>query len=340
MSEWISRVRFFFAGKSRAAVDDELQFHLERQVEANLTAGMSPEEARRQAGISFGARQRAREQCRTQRPSWSLESFLRDIRYGLRGLLHSPGFTLVAVLTLALAIGANSTIFSMLSQALLRPLPVQDPNQLVVFSFAGGHPGHTQSNGGNSLGHAHEFSYPMYRDLRDQNTVLSGLIAASPSYPGAVWNNRAEGAEAEVVSGNYFETLGVRPALGRLFVAGDETTEGANPVVVLNFNYWKTHLAMAPVEGKTLLLNGTPFTIVGVAPPGFYSIVWGRIPDMYVPMTMQHIVQPEWTYLTDRQAYWIDVAGRVRPGISRAQAAAAMNALFIALRKTEFPLLP
>ncbi|HEV2445647.1 MAG TPA: ABC transporter permease, partial [Candidatus Sulfopaludibacter sp.] len=314
--------------------------HLDRQVEANLAAGMSPDEARRQAAISFGARQRAREQCRTERPSWSLESLLRDVRYGIRGLLRNPGFSLVAVLTLALAIGANSTIFSLLSQALLSALPVHDPSQLVVLSFAGGHPGHTQSSGGNSPGHAHEFSYPMYRDLRDQNTVLSGLIAASPSYPGAVWNNRAEGVEAEVVTGNYFEILGVKPTLGRLFVASDETTENANPVVVLNFNYWKTHLAMAPVECKTLLLNGTPFTIVGVTPPAFYSIVWGRIPDMYVPITMQHIVQPEWTYLADRQAYWINLAGRLRPGISPEQASAAMNSLFLALRKNEFPLLP
>ncbi len=177
LTEWLSRLRFFFTGKSRAEVDEEIRFHLERQVEANLAAGMTLKEARRQAAVSFGGRERAREQCREQRPSWSVELLLRDIRYGIRGLLRNPSFTLVAVLTLALAIGANSTIFSLLSQALLSALPVPHPEQLVVLSFAGDAPGHHHSEGGNFPGHQHEFSYPMYKDLRDRNTVLSGLAA-------------------------------------------------------------------------------------------------------------------------------------------------------------------
>src|SRR5579863_592418 len=329
LGEWLSRFRFFFAGKSRAEVDQEIGFHFERQVEANRAAGMSPEDARRQAAIRFGGRERAREQCREQRPSWSLEWLLRDVRYGIRGLGRNPGFTVIAVLTLALAIGANSTIFSLLNQALLRALPVQDPDQLVVLSFAGGHPGHTQSDGGNTPGHHHEFTYPMYRDLREQNTVLSGLIAAAPAGVGVVWNHHAEEVSSEIVSGNYFETLGVRPAVGRLLVSGDETADEANPIAVLNFDYWKSHLAQAPVEGKTLLINGTPFTIVGVAAPGFHSMVWGRLPDVYVPITMQHTVQPDWTYLHDRQGYWIALMGRIRPGITRAQAEASMNQLYI-----------
>jgi len=300
---------------------------------------MSMAEARRQAAISFGGRERSREQCRRQRPSWSLESFLRDIRYGVRGLLRNPGFTAVAVLTLALAIGANSTIFSLLNQALLRALPVQDPNQLVVLSFAGGAPGHTQSEGGNSPGHHHEFSYPLYRDLRDRNTVLSGLIASAPVSVRVVWNNHAEPIQAEMVTGNYFETLGVRPAAGRLFVSSDESADGASPIAVLNFDYWKSHLAEAPVEGRILLVNGTPFTIVGVSAPGFHSMVWGRTPDVYVPINMQRTAQPEWTYLNDRQAYWIDLLGRLRPGVTQAQASASMNQLYLSLRKTEIPLL-
>jgi putative ABC transport system permease protein len=337
--EWLSRFRFFFLGKPRTEVDEEIQFHLERQIEVNLAAGMSPAEARRQAGIGFGGRERAREQCREQRPSWRFESLGRDLRCGMRGLWRNPGFTVVALLTLALAIGANSTVFSLLSQALMRALPVQNPEELVVFSFAGGSPGHTQSEGGNTPGHHHEFSYPMYRDLRDKNTVLSGLIASAPVPIGVVWNDHAEAVSAEMVSGNYFETLGVKPALGRLFVSSDETTEGANPVAVLSFDYWRTHLAEAPVEGKTLLINGTPFTIAGVAAPGFHSMVWGRIPSVYVPITMQRIVQPDWNYLSDRQANWIVLTSRLRPGISLSQASAAMNSLYLSLRKAEFPLL-
>ncbi|HEY3625918.1 MAG TPA: ABC transporter permease [Terracidiphilus sp.] len=339
LGEWLSRIRSFFGGRSRAEVDEEIRFHFERQVEANLAAGMEPREARRQAAIRFGGRERAREQCRRQRPSWSLESLWRDIRYGVRGLLHNPGFTAVAVLTLALAIGANSTIFSLLSQALLGALPVNNPDQLVVLSFAGGAPGHHQAEGGNSPGHQHEFSYPMYRDLRERNTALNGLIASAPAGVGVVWNNHAEPISAEMVSGNYFETLGVRPALGRLFVHSDETVEGADPAAVLNFDFWKSHLAEAPVEGKTLLINGKPFTILGVAAPGFHSMVWGRLPDVYVPITMQRTVEPEWTYLNDRKSYWIDLLGRLRPGFTRSQAEASMNQLYLALRRTEIPLL-
>src|SRR5579862_1048905 len=163
--EWFSRFRYFFQGRSRSEVDEEIQFHLERQIQANLAAGLPLAEARREAAVSFGGRERAREQCRAERPSWRVESVLRDLRYAVRGLLHNPGFAAVAVLTLALAIGANSTVFSLLSQALMSALPVEHPEQLVVLSFAGSHPGHMQSSGGNSSDHYHEFSYPIYRDL-------------------------------------------------------------------------------------------------------------------------------------------------------------------------------
>src|SRR5215469_17561811 len=202
MREWVSRTVFFFLGKRRSDVDEEIEFHLEREVEANLAAGMSPEEARRQAAIRFGGRERAREQSREQRPSWPLESILRDVRYGLRGLVRNPGFTAIAILTLALTIGAGSAIFSLLNQALLQALPVQNPERLVVLSFAGSYPGHTQSDGGNSPNQQHEFSYPMYRDLRDRNDVFDGLIAAAPASAGVVWNNRSEPIDAEIVSGN------------------------------------------------------------------------------------------------------------------------------------------
>jgi predicted permease len=336
LHEFFIRLRFFFTGKSRATIDEELQFHIDRAIEANLAAGLPPAEARRRALVSFGGRERAREQCREERPSWTLESFFRDLRYGLRGLLHNPGFTTVAVLTLALAIGANTTIFSLLDQALLRALPVQDPGRLVVLSFAGEQDGHVHSEGGNTPGHNHEFTYPMVRDLRDHNDVFSGIIASASHDVGVTWNNHAESVPAELVTGNYFQTLGVRPAAGRLFADSDETAPGANPVAVLNFDYWRTHLAEAPVVGKTLLVNGTPFTIVGVAAPGFHSMVWGHLPDVYVPITEQSVVIPDWSYLSDRRGYWLDAAARLRPGITVAQATASINPIFHSLRAAEF----
>ncbi|HKF48842.1 MAG TPA: ABC transporter permease [Terracidiphilus sp.] len=340
MSEFFSRLRYFFAGKRRAEVDDELSFHVERQIEANVSAGMLPDEARRRAAVAFGGRERAREQCREERPSWRMELLLRDVRFAMRGLWRNPGLTAVAVTTLALAIGANTTVFSMLNQALLRALPVQDPQHLVVFSFAGDTVGHTHSEGGNSPGHRHEFTYPMYRDLRDKNEVLSGLIASAPVSAGITWNNRAEGVSAEMISGNYFDVLGVQPAMGRLLTANDETAEGANPVAVLNFDFWKSHLAEAPVVGNTLLVNGKPFTVMGVAAPGFRSAVWGRTPALYIPVTMQRTLQPEWYELNDRKAYWLDLMGRLRPGVTAAQASASMNPLFHAIRTEEFTGLP
>jgi predicted permease len=263
---------------------------------------------------------------------------LTDIRYALRQLRRSPGFAFTAIATLALAIGANTAIFTLLDQALLRALPVRDANRLVVLSFAGEYSGHVHDEGGDTPGHNHYFSYPMYRDLRDKNNVLSGLIAAEPVTAGITWNNQAEAAQAELVSGNYFQVLGVQPALGRLLMASDETAPGANPVAVLSFDYWKTHLGEAPVEGKTLLINGSMFTIVGVAAPGFHSMVWGRLPALYVPVTMQRVLEPDWDYLSDHRSYWLSVIGRLRDGVAPAQAEAALDPLFRSLRTSEFTL--
>ena len=332
------RAWYFITGRSRREVDEEIAFHLERERQENLARGMTDREARRQAAIAFGGRERAREACREERPRYLLEAFARDVKYGIRGLIRNPGFTAVAVLTLALAIGANSTIFSLMDQALLRALPVRDPGQLVVLSFAGDYSGHTHSDGGNTPGHRHEFSYPMVRDLQEKNTVFSGLIGAAQATVGVIWNNQSEAVNAEMVSGNYFTTLGVEPAVGRVFGPGDETAPGANPVALVNFDYWKAHLGEAPVVGRSLVVNGTPFTIVGVTAPGFHSMIWGRLPDIYVPLTEQKVLLPEWDYLPDHRSYWIDLIGRLRPGLTPSQALPSLNTLFLALRTAEFPL--
>jgi putative ABC transport system permease protein len=261
-----------------------------------------------------------------------------DLRFAVRQLLRSPGFAITAVATLALAIGANTAIFTLLNQAVLRALPVIDPGRLVVLSFAGSAEGHTSSEGGDSPGHNHYFSYPMYRDLRDHNEVFSGLVAAAPASAGVSWNNHAEQVNVEMVSGNYFPTLGVQAASGRVLLPSDETVEKANPVAVLSFDYWKSHLAEAPVAGKTVLVNGYPFTVAGVAAPGFHGIVWRQRPDIYVPMTMQPIIQPEWRYLNDHRAYWLNMVGRLRPEETPQHALASLNALFVSLRTSEFSL--
>jgi putative ABC transport system permease protein len=268
----------------------------------------------------------------------SVSRFANDFRFALRQIRRSPGFAVTAIVTLALAIGANTAIFTLLSQALLRALPVKDPSQLVVLSFAGDAGGHMESEGGDTPGHRHYFSYPMYRDLRDKNSVFSGLIASAPASAGVSWNNHSEEIPVELVSGNYFETLGVQAATGRLILPSDETFESANPVAVLSFDYWKGHLAEAPVVGKTLLINGYPFSIAGVAAPGFHSVIWGRLPDVYTPITMQRVIQPEWNYLSDHRSYWLGLAGRLRANETPQQALASLNPLWTSLRTSEFPL--
>ena len=262
-----------------------------------------------------------------------------DLRYALRQVRRAPAFAITAVATLGLAIAATAAIFTLLNQALLRPLPVHDPSQLAVLSFSGAPAeGHKHSEGGDSPDHDHYFSYPMYRDLRDKNSVFAGLIASSPASAGVSWNNNAAQVPIEMVSGNYFSTLGVQPAAGRLLLPSDETADNANPVAVLSFDYWKNHLGAVPVVGESMLVNGVPFHISGVAAPGFRSMVWGTQPDLYVPITMQRVIRPEWDLLEDRRSAWLNIVGRLRPGQTHRQAVASLNLLWTAIRSSEFSL--
>jgi predicted permease len=262
-----------------------------------------------------------------------MRSILQEIRLGLRQMRKAPAFTIVAILTLALGIGANTAVFTLLDQALLRSLPVGHPEQLVRLHATGEAPGHFNSYGGDDHDY---FSYPMYRDLRDTNQVLQAVIANSQQNVAISWNNKPDMAGCELVSGNYFEALGVRPAIGRLFVPSNEALN-ANLVAVLSFNYWKTHFGSDPtVINRTLLINTQPFTIVGVAPPRFHSIVAGSVEDLFVPVTAKAIITPRWQDLEDRRSSWLTLSARLKPGISRQQAEAAMGPLWHSLRAEEF----
>lgn len=271
-----------------------------------------------------------------------MNSLLQDLRYALRQLRKSPGFTITVVLTLALGIGANSAIFTLFDQALLRMLPVQNPRELVRFEWTGGFSGSMSSFGGTREGHVGYFSYPMYKDLRDQNQVFSGMLATMRTGLGISWHNQAESKDAEVVSGNYFELLGLKPAAGRLFNAQEETTKNANAVVVLSYDYWKTRFAASrDVIGQTLLINGHPFTIVGVAPDHFDSAIGGFKPGVFVPVTMVEFAIPWRTPLNDltnHQSVWLTAVARLKPGVTIAQAQASLAPLWHTLRVNEFAL--
>ena len=258
---------------------------------------------------------------------------LQDLRYALRQLRKSPGFTAVAIVTLALGIGANTAIYSLLDQVLLRSLPVKDPNRLVQLRFAGSDTGRINVYGGDT----HEyFSYPMYRDVRDQNSVFSGVLATDSVQVGVQWHNQPELVSSELVSGNYFDVLGVSPRLGRLFVPSDDQVQEANPVVVLSFGYWKRRFGSDPqILNQSIQINGHPFTVIGVASPGFRSVVAGNAPDVFAPMMMKPQVTPGWNDLDNRRSRWLNIIGRLKPGISVEQAEAGINPLWHSLRSEE-----
>ncbi len=261
-----------------------------------------------------------------------MTGFAQDFRYALRQLGKAPGFAAVAIVTLALGIGANTAIFSLLDQALLRSLPVRDANRLVILQSVGSFNGHTSSR----MDENFYFSYPMYRDLRDRNSVFSGLIATDWVQVGVQWRNQPELVAAELVSGNYFDVLGVQPALGRVFVASDDVVLDANPVAVLSFSYWQRRFgADQTVVSQSVLVNGHPFTILGVASPGFHSVVMGDTPDLFVPMTMKAEIMPGITDLQLRTSRWLNIIGKLRPGLTREQAEAGINPVWYSIRADE-----
>ena len=264
---------------------------------------------------------------------------LQDIRFALRQLRKSPAFTLTVIITLALGIGANAAVFTLFDQALLRMLPVEKPRELVRFEWTGTFSGSSSSFGGDQHNF---FSYPMYKDLRDHNQVFAGLVAADRTGVGVSWRNQAESEDAEVVSGNYFQVLGLRPAAGRLFTDQDDTVKNANSVLVLSYNYWQTRFsASRDVVGQIVLINGHPFSILGVAPQNFDSAIGGYRPGVFIPISMVEVAMP-WMVprddLNNHQSIWLTLLARLKPGVVPAQAAASLEPLWHALRVNEFAL--
>jgi predicted permease len=263
-------------------------------------------------------------------------TLLQDVRYGIRMLARSPGFTAIAVLTLALGIGANTAIFSLTDRVLLRLLPVTHPEQLVVLRSPGPNPGHKSSDGDQAA----SFSYPIYKDLRDRNLVFSGLLARYAVALNVSARGTTERATGELVSGNYFEVLGVKQALGRTFTPEDETAPGANTVAVLSYGYWTRRFGNDPsILNKQLVVNDTSLTVVGVARPGFSGVQVGEAPDVFVPVTMKAMITPNWDGLTDRRDHWLAVLGRLKPGFTPAEAEAAIAPAYRAILESEAPLM-
>jgi len=277
-----------------------------------------------------------------------MNGLLQDLRFGLRQLRKNPGFTAVAVVTLALGIGANTAIFTVVNALLLKMLPVRDPQQLVVV----GDPALPNSTS-NATPRTDVFSYPLYKELRDRNSVFSGLCAGATNHfleidtgQGTNQGTNADtnagsnvstiggttGSEkinGRLVSGNYFAVLGLEPAAGRLFSDSDDTAENANPVVVLGYEYWQRKFALSPsIIGKDVRLNGYPFTVVGVAPAGFDGDVVGEEMALFVPISMQPEILRGRHWLKSENNSWLSLIGRLKSNIAPAQAEANLNLVF------------
>ncbi|MBL8136029.1 MAG: ABC transporter permease [Acidobacteria bacterium] len=255
---------------------------------------------------------------------------LRHLRLAVRTLLKTPFVTGVAITSLALGIGANTAIFSLFDRFLLRPLPVASPDALVNLAAPGPKPGSTQCS---QAGPCTEvFSYPMFRDLERLQTSFTGVAGHKQFGANVAARGDTRSMDGELVSGSYFPTLGLQPAVGRLLTPADDTTPGAHPVAVISHGYWTSRFAQDPaIVGQPIVVNNTALTVVGVAPPGFEGTTLGLRPNLFVPLSMRAVMQPGWEGFDDRRRYWVYVFGRLKPGVTMTQAQAALEGPYRAI---------
>jgi predicted permease len=318
LSDILIRLRALFRRDAvEGELDDELRFHFEQQIEKYVAAGLPREKARRRARLEFGGAEQIKEECRDARGVSFLETLAQDVRYGFRMLRKSPGFTAVAVLTLALAIGANTALFSIINGVLLNPLPYPHPEQLVTLH---------ESKPNFPTG---SISYPNFRDWQKENHTFSDMAISRRNSFSLTGKGEAERVQAEFISSDFFKVLGVKPLIGRTFAPGEDEIGAAAPIALISAGFWKEKLGSAPdVLGQSITLDGTSYTIVGVIPAEFDLLTNAfRASQIYVPIG-------QWTnpWLDHRTAgLAIHGVGRLKPGVTLAQARADMNTITASL---------
>jgi predicted permease len=291
----------------------EIESHLAHHIDDNLRAGMNADEARRDALAKLGGVTQTQERYREARGVPLLDRVGTDVRYAARALLRAPGFAAVAILSLVFGIGANAAIFSVVNALFFTPFPVERPERLVSVARAPGAPMN---------------SYPDYRDIRDRNTVLAGIAAQRFSPMNLEVDNHARRTWGLLVSGNYFDMLGVRAALGRALAPDDDRVPGKHPVIVLSDRYWRSGFGSDPgVVGRTVRVNGMPYTVLGVMSPAFRGTERLFVPDVWVPIAMVGQIESGNDWLDRRQTQNALLIARLRDGITVAAAEASLNTI-------------
>jgi predicted permease len=302
-----------------ADMEEELRSHIQHRADDLERSGLPRAEAERRARVEFGGYERYKVESHEALGGSFIEILLQDVRFGLRMMHKSPGFTVVAVLTLALGIGANAVVFSVLNALILQPIHVPRAQSLYMIER------------GKDL--SPQQSYPDYLDLRDQNQSFEGLMAYSITRAGLATHGKASAAWLYEASGNYFDVLGVQPYLGRFFHTSDEHGPNSSPYIVLSYAYWRSHFQSDPsVVGRPVLLNKHSYTILGVAPEQFHGTELFFTPDFWVPMVNQEQVEG-WSNLKSRAARGIWLNGRLKPGVTPIQATADLNSIADRLAK-------
>jgi predicted permease len=320
---YVRSVAAKFSHRSQIAdeMDEELRAHIQLRADDLERSGVDRAEAERQARIEFGGQERFKEECHEALGGNLIDGLVSDLRLSLRGLRKSPGFTLVAVCTLALAIGANALVFAVMNAFLLRPLNVPQPDRLWAIERTASFVDPSQS-------------YPDYIDLRDRNRSFDGLAGYTAGEAGLDAGSGASSVWAIESTGNYFDVLRLQPYLGRFFHASDEHGPNSAPYIVLGYAYWRSHFQDDPgVVGRVVELNKHPYTILGVGPPNFRGTLLVFSPDIYVPMVNQEQIEGV-DELNKRGDHWVFmVMGHLKPGVTRPQAIADLNSIGAYLEK-------
>ena len=326
----LTRLRNSFRQKAVSQdAADELAWHFEQRVQEFVQQGLSLEDAREAARKRVGNLTAIEEDTVESDLIVWLEAMKRDVVLALRMLRRAPTVTAVIVLSLGLGIGANAVVFTLMKQVVLDYLPVPEPERLVIL-----HNQQPEVGLGYSTGMRSSFSYPLYRDLNaGTSRIFDGILAFFPIKVSLSGNESTETVPGGMISGNFFQVLQVTPWRGRLFTMDDDQKPGANPVVVLGYGLWKRSFGGDPgIVDRTILLNKHPYVVVGVAPPRFYGIDLSARADLFVPLSMKADVVADTLPLNDRLHHWINLIGRLKPGLTLQQATSALSAIYPPLR--------